>query len=166
MRRPLHPYYAMHWFRPNPPGLNAGSDEMQTAWAYHARHGPVPRLSTFNPYLGDFCHNPDELQGDQDMRFLVSVFAGYLWATIVVGFGLAFFMWLYEQAPPPPMVNKQMQRILFLQLHFHEFFWTWAVTGMVLSFVAALLTKPLVSVSVKIDGRAPNGWEEEYAKVR
>jgi hypothetical protein len=100
------------------------------------------------------------------MRFLLAVIGGYFWATILTGLGLAAFICLYEQSAKPPVLGLRAQRILFLQLHFHEFFWTWAVIGMVLSFVYAITMRPLVTVVVKVDNRVPPAYEETYTSGR
>jgi hypothetical protein len=90
------------------------------------------------------------------MRFLKAVLAGYFWATMIVAVGIAAFTWLNEQVSRPILAEAaRHQRVVMLRLHFHEFFWTWCVVGMVLTFACALTCKPLVSVRVNIDNTLP-----------
>jgi hypothetical protein len=88
------------------------------------------------------------------MRFLRAVFAGYFWAGLVVAAAAAAYLLLYKEAVQAPAMEMTpwQSATLLLRLHFDTFLWVWAVTGVVLSCMHAVATKPIISI--RIDGLA------------
>lgn len=86
------------------------------------------------------------------MRFLRAVFAGYLWASFVVAAAAVAYLLLYKEAVQAPAMEMTpwQSAALLLRLRFDTFLWVWAVTGVVLSCMHAVATKPIIAI--KIDG--------------
>jgi hypothetical protein len=101
------------------------------------------------------------------MRFFRAVVVAYWWASVVTGFAALVFLFLYKDGVMAPAMGlTRWQAVtLLLRLHFDTFLWVWAVTGMVLSCMHAVATKPIISI--RIDGLAPPGYERGYtARIR